>query len=210
MKKTIFGKAAMILLIGTVALASCSEDFVFGYDEEWDDMIPRTIMPRTKGDTTNTNPDFESYSWSDKECGAVVLAKTCYEGTNILFWQWRTIAIALAGSEANYRSCYKNGFTALQILAASQQLGVNFTSVAQDPDKSEIYTVLGIPQDKIGVKGKYSVNPNIAQIGDHFVIITEYRVTNNGDEKIKYAEYNGENYTVTISLRDNTFYAIIY
>ena len=37
MKKTIFGKAAMMLLIGTVALTSCSEDFVFGYDEEWDD-----------------------------------------------------------------------------------------------------------------------------------------------------------------------------
>src|SRR5574344_453370 len=42
MKKEIFGIAATMLFVGTMAITSCSDDCVFGYDEEWDDLVPRT------------------------------------------------------------------------------------------------------------------------------------------------------------------------
>ena len=83
MKKTIFGKAAMMLLIGTVALTSCSEDFVFGYDEEWDDMIPRTkwiIGDQPQSPIPDAQPEY--YDWSlGNECMAQALAQS--KGWNI-------------------------------------------------------------------------------------------------------------------------------
>lgn len=56
MKKRIFEIGAMMFFVGTMALMSCSEDAGLGFDEEWDDMVPRTKQIYDGG---NPNPHFQ-------------------------------------------------------------------------------------------------------------------------------------------------------
>lgn len=207
MKKNIFGIAAAMLLVGTMALMSCSEDAGLGFDEEWDDIISRSEMPRIKDDGGD---DDGPYEWKGNECAAKALAETCKGGAKgIKKSTWREIAIALSGSVENYER--NGGFTAEQVLAASKKLGGSFTTATYNPSKSTIYTALGVDSSNQGVKGTYSVNPNIVQIGGHFTIAVNYIVKRDGTEEIKCKDFDGNNYSYpTYPLTDTQFYAIIY
>lgn len=204
MKKEIFGIAATMLLVGTMAITSCSDDCVFGYDEEWDDMIPRSEMPRTK----ETGTDADPHEWKSGECAAVTLSYMTNNTANITEYQWKIIASALAGSWQNYKY---TGYVADEVKSAANKLGMNFTAVAEDPNKSAVYSALGLGAEEIGVKGEHGVDANIAQIGDHFVRINQYKVKKDGTEVIKYSDFDGvSSYPRTLDLSDNSFYAIIH
>lgn len=72
MRKDFFGIAATMLLVGTMTFTSCSDDCVFGYDEEWDDMIPRTKQIIT------TDPDVSNKNYimiGEGECAVVAIAQ---------------------------------------------------------------------------------------------------------------------------------------
>lgn len=97
MRKEIFGIAATMLLIGTMAITSCSDDCVFGYDEEWDDMIPRSEIPITKGDTSI---NLES-AWRPYECQVKGLAHRIYGTENITLQQKKYLIALLEGNSGD-------------------------------------------------------------------------------------------------------------
>ncbi len=82
MRKDIFGIAATMLLVGTMALTSCSEDSTFGYDyeydEEWDDLVPRTkqsIGTSSEPSWLNNIPDTKNYiEIAEHECSVASIA----------------------------------------------------------------------------------------------------------------------------------------
>jgi hypothetical protein len=76
MRKDFFGIAATMLLVGTMAITSCSDDCVFGYDEEWDDMIPRTKQIISTDPPSPAEGEIEYHKIETGECSVVALAQT--------------------------------------------------------------------------------------------------------------------------------------
>lgn len=110
MKKNVFGIVATMLLVETMALMSCSEDCVFGYDAEWDDFVPRTKWNIINDNQSPAIGDINYVKIGQGECALVAIA----ESRNQIVWMdgnmyveeniYNGIVWEIASSTADYKN----------------------------------------------------------------------------------------------------------
>lgn len=151
MRKDFFGIAATMLLVGTMAFTSCSDDCVFGYDEEWDDMIPRTkldiITDTGQSPIPDANPQYYN-GWNDlpNQCVLKALAKSRGLSTNQLkIDDYKKLVAELMG-ESSWNQAIQDAYAA--DIRDSQSPGLTRTD-------SFINSIFGFSSSKIYVPGYY-------------------------------------------------------
>lgn len=175
MKKEIFGIAATMLLIGTMTFTSCSDDCVFGYDEEWDDLVPRTKF------NIDQPGDPEYYTWDlGNECMAQALAQSKGWSINrVTIDQYHQLVAELMG-ESSWSEALQSQYAA-DVTDASQP--------GFDTSDSEINSTFGFTNTTITVNGydfgsspvtyEKALGERIINGVSHVDYVTKYRPAGN-------------------------------